>query len=100
MLSNIDQPLACESTIDQFWNLESIGITDSPKTTNDDKALDTFERTVRYVDNRYFVSWPWKESDIMLTENYHLALGRLRSTVSKLKRNSQLLEAYATIIRE
>ena len=36
----------------------------------------------------------------MLPENYHLALGRLRSTLSKLARNPQLLEAYAAIIRE
>ena len=75
MLSSIDPALACKSTLDQFWNLESIGITDSLKTTDDDKALDTFERTVECVDNRYFVSWPWKRSDVMLPENYHLALG-------------------------
>ena len=41
MLSNIDLSLACKPMIDQFWNLEAIGITDSPKTRDDDKALHT-----------------------------------------------------------
>jgi len=33
-----------------FWNLESLGITESPSTCDDDLALDHFNKTVKFVD--------------------------------------------------
>ena len=98
--SNIDPSLACKPNLEQFWNLESIGITDSSKTSDDDKALEIFEKTVKYDDKRYFVTWPWKEQGSILPENYHLAAGRLKSTLSKLQRDPQLHQAYAAVIQE
>jgi len=46
------------------------------------------------------VSWPWKESPQLLPENYQLAVGRLRSTINKLKKNPHLLEMYSAVIEE
>ena len=83
--------------IDQFWNLEA---TDSPKTTDDDKALHTFEKTVECVNNKILCFVAMEEANIALPENYYLALGRLKPTVSKLQRSPQLLETYGSIIRE
>ena len=100
MFSDIDPSLACRPNLDQFWNLESIGITDSPRTSDDDKALENFEKTVKFEQNRYFVTWPWREEGSILLDNYHLAVGRLRSTLSKLRRDPQLLKTYTTVIQE
>ena len=35
----------------QFWDLESMGIKDSPKSNDDDKALKQFYKTLQYEDN-------------------------------------------------
>ena len=100
MFSNVDSPLASKPNLDIFWNLESIGITDSPLTTDDKQALEIFNNTVKFENGRYLVSWPWINSDPSLPENYQLAVGRLKSTVNKLKRNPKLLEMYTAVIQE
>jgi len=46
------------------------------------------------------VCWPWKESLQLLPENYQLAVGQLRSTINKLKKNPHLLEIYSAFIKE
>ncbi|GBN40834.1 hypothetical protein AVEN_204091-1 [Araneus ventricosus] len=46
--------------IKKFWQLESIGIKDDPICNEVDQSLETFEKTVRYKDNRYEVELPWK----------------------------------------
>ena len=50
MFSNVDSPLA--SNLDIFWNLESIGITDSPLITDDKQALEIFNNTVKFENGR------------------------------------------------
>ena len=54
--------------MDLLWNLESIGITDSPLTTEDEQALEIFNNTNKFENGKYLVSWPWKESDPSLPE--------------------------------
>ena len=46
------------------------------------------------------MSWPWKKPDPSLPENYQLAVGRLKSTINKQKRNPALLERYTAVIQE
>ena len=100
IFGNIDLSLMHKPNLEQFWNLESIGITDSPRMLDDDKALESFDNTVMYEDNRYFVAWPWREPRSMLPENYNLAKARLKSTLYKLQKDDQLLQTYATVIQE
>ncbi|GBN10955.1 hypothetical protein AVEN_25288-1 [Araneus ventricosus] len=45
--------------IKKFSQLESIGIKDDPSYNEVDQSLETFEKTVRYMDNRYEVELPW-----------------------------------------
>ena len=89
MLSNIDLSLA-KQNLDIFWNLESIGIMDSPMKSDDDKALEMFNNTIKFDNGRYLVTWPWKES-CSLQDNYQLAVSRLKSTLQRLKKNPCLL---------
>jgi len=100
MFSSVDSSFVDKPNLDIFWNLESIGIVDSPLTSDDDQALETFNSTVKFDNGRYQVSWPWKESCPMLPENYQLAVGRLKSTLNKLRKDPHLLETYSTIIQE
>ena len=49
MFSNTDLSLACKPDLELFWNLESIGIMDSPKMCDDDQALENFQKMIRHM---------------------------------------------------
>ena len=42
LLVSSDVSVTGNPNIEDFWNLETIGITDSPEVTDDDKALEQF----------------------------------------------------------
>ena len=48
----------------------------------------------------YQVTWPWNERYPDLPTNHALAMGRLRSFVSKIKRQPELMQKYDNIIQE
>ena len=58
--------------IQQFWDLESIGIRNYPNEDDDKVALDLFNRSIQYVDGRYRVSWPWKSETTNRTTKWHI----------------------------
>lgn len=86
--------------LEQFWDLESLGITDSLSTSDDDIALEKFNKSVQFTNGRYMVTWPWIEDHPNLSENYQLALGRLKSILQRLIKLPTLLEKYDAIIKE
>ena len=51
-----------------------------------------FEDFVHFENGRYVVSLPWKESAIMLNDNYNLCFKRLNSLFRRLKSNPDLLK--------
>ena len=65
-------------SVETFWNLESIGISDSTDISDDDISIDRFNETLKYENGRYEVKWPRKESP-ELPENFQLAVGGLKS---------------------
>ena len=95
-----DSSHIAKPNIEQFWSLESLGITDSPFRCDDDLALDDFNKSVKFANGRYMVTWPWKDENPDLPENFQLAYGRLRSIVHKLKKDPKLLEQYEAIIQD
>ncbi len=75
-----------------LWDLESIGINDSPKASREEEAINNFNETTNIIGNRYTVSWPWNTYPPELPSNYGLAYGRL---VHLLKRSDkETLEIY------
>ena len=50
-----------DQNIDDFWHLENIGIKDFVLEVDDDKALQHFNETVTFKENRYHVTWPWRD---------------------------------------
>ena len=55
--------------LNRFWDLDTIGIRDPVYVGEDDKALENFNSTVSHSNGRYFVTWPWKHSEVDLPEN-------------------------------
>ena len=100
MLTSVESSITAKPNLELFWNLESLGITESPLTCDDDLALDHFNKTVKFEEGRYMVTWPWKEENPNLPSNYYLALGRLKSILQKLHKHPQLLQQYDAIIQE
>jgi len=99
MLTSIDPSLSTKPSLDYFWNLESLGITDLPS-QNDECTFENFSKTITFVDGRYMVSWPWRESNPDLPQNYQLAVGRLKSTFMKLVKTPELFKQYDEIIQD
>ena len=86
--------------LEQFWNLESLGINDSPSISDDDIALEKFNKSITFMNGRYMMTWPWKKDNPDLPENYQLALGQLKSILQRLVKIPTLLEKYDAIIKE
>ncbi|MFH4984824.1 hypothetical protein AB6A40_011533, partial [Gnathostoma spinigerum] len=84
-------------SLEDFWNLETTGIRDSPIVKDDHKALQLFEESIQRVQNRYEARWPWKEGNWNLATNYGLSLGRLRTLLKRLV-SSNLFEQYKRVI--
>lgn len=96
VLNSVDDSLFTKPNLEQFWDLESLGIRESPTTSDDDQALSHFNKTVVLADGRYLVTWPWKEKSPDLPQNYQLAVGCLRSMSQKLSKSPEFLEQYMT----
>ena len=86
--------------VERFWALDEIGIKDDPGSADDEAALRFFNETIKFVDGRYMVKWPFKENHPDLPSNKHVALRRLKSLWSKMKDRPQVLENYDQIFRD
>ena len=58
VFTTVDSILLAEPSLEQFWELESLGITDSPSTSDDDTALEKFNKSMKFTNGRYMVTWP------------------------------------------
>lgn len=93
-----DLPLRNDN-LKRLWDLESIGIVDSPKSSREDEAIKHYNETTQYHDNRYFVKWPWTEyPPKRLSINFGLALGRLTTLMKRL--DFDTVKAYDAILQD
>ena len=97
MFTSADVHLPVKPNLEDFWNLETIGIIIC---LQDKEALKTYHETLRYKGRRYHVSWPWKDEITCLPENRQLAFGRLKSRIHQLRNNPGLVKQYDSIIRD
>jgi hypothetical protein len=100
VFTTIDSSMPSKTELEDFWNIESIGIVDKHSTSDDDIAMEHFKETLIYNKNRYSVTWPWKSDCPDLPTNRELALGRLRSVVNRMKGKPETLQKYDNVIQE
>lgn len=98
--TSVDASIPPKTELEDFWNMESIGIVDKPTSTDDEIAMEKFHDTLEYKDNRYQVTWPWKEDKPDLPTNKELALGRLNTLVNRMKHRPELLQKYDQVMRD
>ena len=86
--------------LESFWSLETIGIRDPLTSNNDDETLHKFCESIKFSEGRYHIVWPWKQQQFCLDDNYMLAFGRLKSLVSHLEQDPELLQKCNNIINQ
>jgi hypothetical protein len=86
--------------VDEFWNLESIGIKECPIEDDDAVAQAAFDDSITHENGRYHVGLPWiPEKRDMLPTNYNVSLNRLKSMSKRICSDNELLEGYRETIR-
>ncbi len=94
-------PLAVQALDDRlksFWDLESFGI--SPYSDTDPSVNETFESSICFVDGRYQVKLPWKESHPPLADHYNLCVKRLRGLIRRLRQDPDVLREYDSTVKD
>ena len=99
-LTSLDSTLPTKPDLEDFWNVEGIGIVDHPQCFDNESALRQFNETLKFENGRYQVTWPWKEEFPELPVNRELAVGRLKSVVSKLRNQPEFLHKYDSILKD
>lgn len=96
----VDNTIKTKPDIQDFWNIEAIGITDNPSLSDDEKAMTNFQDTLIFQDGRYQVTWPWREENPALPVNRELAYGRLKSCLNRMKSKPDLMIKYDMVIKD
>ena len=89
--TSVDASIPPKTELEDFWNMESIGIVDKPTSTDYEIAMEKFQDTLEYKDNRYQAKWPWKEDKPDLPINKELALERLNTLVNRMNTDQNCL---------
>ena len=92
VFQSVDDAVPVKPDLEDFWNLETIGVIDNQTTKNDELVKKHFKENLTFVDGRYQVTWPWKEENPELPVNRQLAVGRLRSNVSRMRKKPEFLK--------
>ena len=54
-------------SVEDFWRLEAIEINDLPGFTDDGTALEQFNNSICFENDRFYVKWPWKYNKLKFT---------------------------------
>ena len=86
--------------LEQFWNVESVGITPKDESTN--SFLDSYimQSVERLSNGSYCARFPWKDSHPPLPMNLSTCAHRTRSLARKLALNPTLLTKYSDILAD
>ena len=84
LISCTDDSLDKTPNLEDFWELETIGIKDPLTLTHDDKALAKLNESICFKDGRYKVQWPWKCENPNLPENFDAGMSRFKSLERRL----------------
>ena len=100
--SSSHQLFCCEQNMQNFWDLESIGIHDQLDTKSVvDPVTVQFEQSIKLQDKRYTVTLPWKEGGReKIIPNKSSALKRLESLKNRFLRDPELGQKYHKVIAD
>jgi len=94
---SVTTPAIGNPRLEDLWCL---GISDSLFVNNDDEALKHFNETIKFNDGSYQITWPWKGGEFSLSDNYSVAIARMKMLVHRLQADKDLLHKYDKIIQQ
>ncbi|XP_060572066.1 uncharacterized protein LOC132730216 [Ruditapes philippinarum] len=100
LFADVDSVVPVKPNLEDFWNVESIGIIEKQNISDDEHAMKMFQDTIQFENGRYQVTWHWTEEFPDLPVNRDLAIGRLKSCVNKLKTKPELMMKYDEVMRD
>ena len=80
--------------VNELFELETLGITEV------DSVEETFTKDIQFEQGHYKIKLPWREHHDILPDNYQLSVGRLNSTLKRLRKDPSLLKEYDNVIQE
>ena len=80
--------------VKELYELETLGITEV------DSVEETFTKDIQFEQGHYKIKLPWREHHDILPDNYQLSVGRLNSTLKRLRKDPSLLKEYDNVIQE
>ena len=101
MAETLDESNGCDQLTDllhQFWQTEAIGIQEDCAT--EPVISEEFLKDIKYKENHYEVSLPWKRDYSDLSNHYNLSYNRLKYLQRRLLRNPKILGEYNDIIQQ
>jgi hypothetical protein len=99
IFTDIDDSIPTKPDLQDFLNFESIGVTENLTVSDDQQAMQSFRDTLTFKNNRYFVTWPWRDGSPNLPDNRPLAAGRLKSLITRLHDKPDVLKIYDSVIQ-
>ncbi|XP_066915771.1 uncharacterized protein [Clytia hemisphaerica] len=89
-------------TVDKFWDLESLGIKCENFDTEKREFVKEFENSLKFNEKEkmYEATYPVKEENWLLGDNYELCRKRLQCLSKSFENNQQLLKDYQKIFNE
>ena len=90
------------STLKQFWEIENVQSPhDAPIVRIEEQfAMKKVESTLSFENQMYRVGIPWKSDARALTNSYEMALRRLKNTEKRLKKSTDVEQAYKKCIEQ
>jgi hypothetical protein len=100
--STLTTLLSTADAVEQLWSLDTLGITDKvlKQTEEEQLALDAFYHNIKLVNQRYEVSFPWRDYPPPVPTNYGLALGCLTTQLRKFLNQPAVLADYNAVFNE
>ena len=91
----------CEINLEHFWNLESVGVSESDLSTEEDMLQHYLSSCVtRDPDGAYVTRFPWRLDPPSLPSNFTVAEHRTCQMLKRLAKTPNLLQIYSKIIDE
>ncbi len=91
-----------DDRIERFWNLETLGITETEPPIDENSFIREYQQTSisREQDGSYTARFPWKRDHPPLPTNNIVCEKRTRATIKRLNQTPGLLHTYGSIIKE
>ena len=89
-----------ELSIQELWDLETIGIKEEKFTSSELRTVQSFSQTIQYDGQKYWARLPWRTDPTKLPTNFRMAVGQLNSLQHQLSRQPDKLQHYQQVIEE